>query len=187
MSTLIWVPTAEVYLKEEAKRMWNSLAGKNRKELNINKQFSPREIEEFFIFPARAVGIVMKDNPQGVCFPILERKVLTLGGLEKMIIVLVDNNQVTSAAQKNQVTHPYWGDTCTLKQVISTKFKEELELEFITVYNSNSPNCCLEALSGIQGDYLLGSGNIVTQVVKGLTGAKQLFMNPFNQDLEICP
>jgi len=191
MSTLIWVPENEVYLNKEGKDKWNFLYGKTRKEVYLNKEFPHKETvwkkKDYFLFPARAAGIVMRSLPEEVTFPLLEM-VLCLGGIEKVVIILVDNTELTTPVHRNNPFHPYWGDTSSLREIITTKYEKEkeFELEFVTVYNSNSPTVCLQALSGTQGEYLLGPAGVLTQTLKGLTGAKQVFLNPFTEDLEIC-
>jgi len=137
----VWIITtgsSDVQLQN--KDRWNILYPKVRKELEINKQFSCSETEQngkkLWRYPARAMGVVygkfLAEHYADLEFPLLNSFSSYLNNkdkkieLNRIIVLLTDQSDVVSVADKNKPSHFYWQDTCTLQPIL----KEYLQNQF---------------------------------------------------------
>ena len=127
----IWIITtgsSDVQLKN--KDRWHTLHSKVRSELGTSKQFSCSESEQsgkkLWRYPSRAMGIVygqaLAEHYEDLDFPLLNSFSDYLKEeqieLNQIIVLLTDQSDVVSAANKGKPSHPYWQDTCTLKPIL---------------------------------------------------------------------
>ena len=127
----VWIITtgsSDVQLKN--KDRWNALHSKARSQLGTSKQFSFIESEQsgkkLWRYPSRAMGIVygqaLAEHYKDLEFPLvnsfsgyLKKEQIELN---RIIVLLTDQSDVVSAANKDKPSHPYWQDTCTLKPIL---------------------------------------------------------------------
>lgn len=114
------------------------MSAKVRNQLKTKKQFSRSESEQkgqkWWIFPSRAMGVVygqaLAEHYKDLDFPLLN----SFSGylkkeqvkLNQIIVLLTDQSDGVSVADKDKPSHPYWKDTCTLKPIL----KHYLEISF---------------------------------------------------------
>lgn len=146
----VWIITtgsSDVQLQNQDN--WNNLQKKVRNELKISKQFSPSETEQngkkLFRYPARATGVVysnaITEHYADLEFPLLNsfssylkdkfKKEQT--DLNRVIVLLTDQSEIVSAADKNKISHFYWQDTCTLQPIL----QQHLQNQFPDVIKNN--------------------------------------------------
>jgi len=127
----VWIITtgsSDVQLKN--KDRWNALHSKALSQLGTSKQFSFIESEQsgkkLWRYPSRAMGIVygqaLAEHYKDLEFPLvnsfsgyLKKEQIELN---RIIVLLTDQSDVVSAANKDKPSHPYWQDTCTLKPIL---------------------------------------------------------------------
>ncbi|CAD5990621.1 hypothetical protein PCC9214_05843 [Planktothrix tepida] len=133
----IWIITtgsSDVQLK--TKDRWNTLHSKVRSKLETKKQFSLSESEQSgqkrWLVPSRAMGVVyspaIADHFNDLDFPLLNSFSDYLKNekieLNRIIVILTDQSDVVSAANKDKPSHFYWQDTCTLKPLLEHYLKK---------------------------------------------------------------
>ncbi len=131
----IWIITtgsSDVQLKTNR---WNTLHPKVRSQLETKKQFSLSESEQSgqkrWLVPSRAMGVVysqaLTENYNDLDFPLLNSFSAYLAKekieLNRIIVLLTDQSDVVSVANKDKPSHPYWQDTCTLKPILLHRLK----------------------------------------------------------------
>lgn len=138
----IWIITtgsSDVQLK--TKERWNSLHSKVRSQLETKKQFSESKSEQTgqqrWIYPSRAVGVVygqfLTDYYNDLDFPLLNSFSAYLNFksnnivLNRIIVLLTDQSDAVSIANKDNPSHPYWKDTCTLKPILQQYLKNQFQ------------------------------------------------------------
>lgn len=127
----VWIITtrgSDVQLKN--KDRWNTLSSKVSSKLGTSKQFSFSESEQsgkkLWRYPSRAMGIVygeaFAEHYNDLDFALLNCFSGYLKDenieLNRIIVVLTDQSDFVSVADKNKTAHPYWQDTCTLKPIL---------------------------------------------------------------------
>ena len=144
----VWIITtgsSDVQLQN--KNRWRDLYGKARKKLETNKTFSYSETEQngkkLWRYPARATGVVygqaITEHYADLQFPLLNSFSSYLNNedkkieLNRIIVLLTDQSDVVSVADKNKPSHPYWQDTCTLNTIL----KQYLQNQFPDVIKNN--------------------------------------------------
>jgi len=131
----IWIITtgsSDVQLKTNR---WNTLHPKVRSQLETKKQFSLSESEQSgqkrWLVPSRAMGVVysqaLTETYNDLDFPLLNSFSAYLAKekieLSRIIVLLTDQSDVVSVANKDKPSHPYWQDTCTLKPILLHRLK----------------------------------------------------------------
>jgi len=129
---LITTGSSDVQLKTNR---WNTLHPKVRSQLETKKQFSLSESEQSgqkrWLVPSRAMGVVysqaLTENYNDLDFPLLNSFSAYLAKekieLNRIIVLLTDQSDVVSVANKDKPSHPYWQDTCTLKPILLHRLK----------------------------------------------------------------
>lgn len=134
----VWIITtgsSDVQLQN--KDRWNTLYPKVRKELEISQQFSFSETEQngkkLWRYPARAMGVVygkfLTEHYADLEFPLLNSFSSYLNNkdnkieLNRIIVLLTDQSDVVSVAERNKPSHFYWQDTCTLQPILQHYLK----------------------------------------------------------------
>jgi hypothetical protein len=127
----IWLVTtgsSDVQLK--AKENWTKLFRDARNQVD-GRGFTPTEgTESRFLVPGRVMGIVYS-QPQAaqyfddLVFPLLDNFVNQIEGklLDKIILILSNQDSVFTLSERRSQHHPYWQDTCTLQPILEKYLK----------------------------------------------------------------
>lgn len=159
----IWIITtgsSDVQLK--TKDRWNTLHPKVRSKLETKKQFSLSESEQSgqkrWLYPSRAVGVVygqfLTEYYNDLDFPLLNSFSDYLNDesnnivLNRIIVLLTDQSDAASIANKDNPSHPYWKDTCTLKPILQQYLKNKFPN---VVIDSDRDFPVLKPESGLKG------------------------------------
>lgn len=105
-----------------------------------HSEFRPVEIKDKqgqFSLKARVLGIVYSDaiatHPIYFKFPLLDSFCLKLEeekvNLNRIIILLTDQEAIFDTAERSKPHSPYWKDTCTLQPILEHYFKERFDIE----------------------------------------------------------
>jgi hypothetical protein len=132
----IWIiTTGSSDVQLNTKDNWNTLSAKVRSQLETKKQFSLSESDKNgqkrWLIPSRAMGVVyaqaLTEHYKDLEFPLLNSFSGYLKSekieLKRIIVLLTDQSNVVSTANKDKPSHPYWQDTCTLKPILQHHIK----------------------------------------------------------------